>query len=367
MGTTLTTALFLGLGFASCGGAVTHVRTLGEVKVDSLCDDGGRCDVRGDAFANTLEDADSPRIYLASGQGPEQYLGKVAPERNTAGALITCGANLDAGDYLSSAPSMRAIKLAKKSKARLMSSLRSHLAKQLGAHPIMQSEAADKNLELVVEAVLAEIKPAVVNVDSATYWLSDAGFEKRVGLCGEEHYENIIYSMTVLELSAMFQRDLEAALRHGLESALRKPPEDFEDKQPEAAPREFAPEPIPVPVLPDSKLQPGSEKAKTDAPVPAPTQKTAAPAPPVPEPKVAKAEKRRKKRKHKREAKAPEVAQVPAPAAPGVADKLAEAPKAEEPKAVDPAVTASAEVARAAISALADDTRVVAALGFDER
>ncbi|MDB4991221.1 MAG: hypothetical protein JWN04_6399, partial [Myxococcaceae bacterium] len=63
---------------------------------------------------------------------------------------------------------------------------------------------------------------------SQTFWLKDAAFERRVGQCGEENYGDIIYSLTLLKLSELTQKELETKLVLGLEAKLPIEPTESE-------------------------------------------------------------------------------------------------------------------------------------------
>lgn len=357
--------LFLGLAFATCGGRATHIRSIGEVRIQNLCDDPSRCEVRGDAYTNVLKDRSEPRQYLAPGQGPDQYLGKVAPERNIRGALVTCGAPLTSADWLHTAPVVRAVKLDAKGAGELTSSLRSHLSRHLATHPELQDQGAERTMEGIIDSALAAVRPRTVRVGSQSFWLSDSAFEKRVGLCGEEEYENIVYSITVLELSPTFQLDLEAALRHGLEAAMRagsavEPREGgkvMSDANQQGAP-------------PTKSV--ASDKAKQEPNTPAPPDKQA-PQVVVDEKETAPPHHRGRSRKQKaaRPRSASEDATTSAAVAPALptadVSPVPPAPSQIVEESADANALACAEIAHATVTSLAEDMRLVAAVGFDDR
>ncbi len=366
MATTLSSMLFLGLAFATCGGRATHIRSIGEVRVQNLCDDPARCDVRGDAYANVLRDRSEPRQYLAAGQGPEQYLGKVAPERNIRGALLTCGAPLASADWLHAAPVIRTVKLDAKGAGELTSSLRSHLSRHLAAHPELQDQSADQTMEGIIDSALAAVRPRTVSMGSKSFWLSDTAFEKRVALCGDEEYENIVYSITLLELSPTFQLDLEAALRHGLEAAVRAQSETAALQSEKAIS-----DPSPQDAL--SAKSSGNDKAKQEPNKPAPADKQV-PAVVAGDKRTATSKHPRRNRKHRAEGPrstgegAPAVTSV-AQELPGPAVNPVAQPRSQlvEPSGREANSIACAAIAHETVASLAEDMRLVAAVGFDNR
>jgi hypothetical protein len=205
--------LFLGL---SCGGGNTNLPSLGSVPPSSLCDDVKRCDVRGDQAVITL--AKSP-IHLAEKQGPESYLGKVAPKRVANSVLKTCGGDVARTDWLETGPTAHAVKLSDNGKQQLRASLKNFLAQQLLAHPDLL-EGKEVTLESAIEAGSQGVAPQEVNLVSQTYWLTDSAFERRVGQCGEEDYADIIYSLTLLQLSDLTRREIESKLLNNLTAKL---------------------------------------------------------------------------------------------------------------------------------------------------
>lgn len=205
--------LFLGL---SCGGGNTNLPSLGSVPPSSLCDDVKRCDVRGDQAVITL--AKSP-IHLAEKQGPESYLGKVAPKRVANSVLKTCGGDVARTDWLETGPTARSVKLSEGGKQQLRASLKNFLAQQLLAHPGLL-EGKEVTLEAAIEAGSQGVAPQEVNLVSQTYWLTDSAFERRVGQCGEEDYADIIYSLTLLQLSDLTRREIESKLLSNLTAKL---------------------------------------------------------------------------------------------------------------------------------------------------
>ncbi|HEY6880562.1 MAG TPA: hypothetical protein VI299_21205 [Polyangiales bacterium] len=209
--------LFLGL---SCGGGHTKLPGLGSVPPSSLCSDVKRCDVRGDKAVTTLKG--SP-IHLAEKQGPESYLGKVAPKRVANSVLLTCGGDVARSDWLETGPAARSIKVSDEGKQKLRTSLKTLLAQQLLAHPEVL-EGRNATVEAVIEAGTQGATPAEVNLISQTYWLTDAAFERRVGQCGEENYADIIYSLTLLSLSDLTRKEIESKLLANLTNKLAAPP-----------------------------------------------------------------------------------------------------------------------------------------------
>lgn len=212
----------LAIGLGSCG----HASLPGPLPVEpkGLCNDLARCEVRGDEAVSLLRGRKAAPIYLAEGQGPESYLGKVAPARKSQSVLKTCGGDVAREDWLESGPSVRIVELTKQSKQQLREALRTHLAEQLLQHAELL--AGPKSADAIVEAASTGVGLQKITMVGQTYWLKDASFERRVGQCGEEEYENIIYSLTLLELSELTRRELEAKLTAGLAAALASPPGD---------------------------------------------------------------------------------------------------------------------------------------------
>jgi hypothetical protein len=208
--------LFLGL---SCGGGNTTLPALGSVPPSSLCSDVKRCDVRGDEAITTLKG--SP-IHLAEKQGPESYLGKVAPKRVASSVLLTCGGEIVRDDWLETGPTTRAIKVSDEGKQKLRASMKNFLAQKLLAHPELL-DGQDVTIESVLDGSTQGVTPSVVNLVSQTYWLTDSAFEKRVGACGEENYGDIIYSLTLLSLSDLTRKEIESKLLTNLTSKLAAP------------------------------------------------------------------------------------------------------------------------------------------------
>ncbi|MET0287084.1 MAG: hypothetical protein ABW352_21550, partial [Polyangiales bacterium] len=208
--------LFLGL---SCGGGNTTLPALGSVPPSSLCSDVKRCDVRGDKAISTLQG--SP-VHLAEKQGPESYLGKVAPKRVANSVLLTCGGDVARDDWLETGPTARAIKVSDQGKQKLRGSLKNFLAQQLLAHPEVL-EGRNTTIESVIDGGTQGTTPTEVNLVSQTYWLTDSAFEKRVGACGEENYGDIIYSLTLLSLSDLTRKEIEGKLLANLTTKLAAP------------------------------------------------------------------------------------------------------------------------------------------------
>jgi hypothetical protein len=77
-------------------------------------------------------------------------------------------------------------------------------------------------LKANVDAAVAAVDFAKVSLVEQTHWLSDAAFEKRVGQCGEDFYEQVIYSITVISMADLFQKDLEMKLGASLAAKLIK-------------------------------------------------------------------------------------------------------------------------------------------------
>jgi len=220
----LSSVLSLGFGFLSCQGP-TRLPSLGVVKPEQLCSDVKRCDVRGDQAVSTLTASKQPPIHLAEHQGPESYLGKVAPKRNGNSALKTCGGDVTHADWLETGPASRTVELAEQGKQQLRAALKTHLGQQLLEHP-QALEGQTASIDAVVDAASQGLGLSRVGLLSQTYWLTDAAFERRVGQCGEEEYKNVIYSLTLLRLSDLTRKELEAKLLAGLTAKLPGPGQD---------------------------------------------------------------------------------------------------------------------------------------------
>jgi hypothetical protein len=212
--------VLLTLRLFGCG--QTTLPSLGVIKPESVCSDVKRCDVRGDLAVSTLSGRKAVPIHLAEGQGPESYLGKVAPKRNANSVLKTCGGDVTRDDWLETGPAARTVTLTDDGKQQLRSSLRSHLAEALLSHPeVMVGQTA--SIDATVDAASNGLGLPKVGLLSQTYWLKDAAFERRVGQCGEEFYTDIIYSLTLLRLSDLTQKELEGKLVAGLLAKLPLP------------------------------------------------------------------------------------------------------------------------------------------------
>lgn len=209
--------LFLGL---SCGGGNTTLPALGSVPPSSLCSDVKRCDVRGDKAVSTLQ---SGPVHLADKQGPESYLGKVAPKRVADSVLLTCGGEVVRDDWLETGPTARTLKVSDEGKQKLRASLKNFLAQQLLAHPELLA-GGNTTVEALIDAGTQGTTPSELSLVSQTYWLTDSAFEKRVGQCGDENYADIIYSLTLLSLSDLTRREVESKLLANLEAKLPEPP-----------------------------------------------------------------------------------------------------------------------------------------------
>jgi hypothetical protein len=217
----LSTLLSFGFGFLSCQ-RPTSLPSLGVVKPEQLCSDVKRCDVRGDEAVSTISGSKQPPIHLAEHQGPESYLGKVAPKRNGNSALKTCGGDVSHDDWLETGPAARTVELADQGKQQLRAALKTHLGQQLLEHPeALAGQTA--TIDAVVEGASQGLGLSRVGMLSQTYWLTDAAFERRVGQCGEEEYKNVIYSLTLLRLSDLTHKELEAKLLAGLLAKLPGP------------------------------------------------------------------------------------------------------------------------------------------------
>lgn len=208
--------LFLGM---SCSPKTT-LPSLGAVPPSSLCTDVKRCDVRGDKAVTTLK---GEPIHLAEKQGPESYLGKVAPKRVANSVLKTCGGDIARSDWLETGPTARILKLSDGGKQQLRASLKTLLAQQLLAHPEVL-EGREVTVESAIDAGSQGLALPEVNLISQTYWLTDSAFERRVGQCGEEEYANIIYSLTLLSLSDLTRKEIESKLYNNLVNKLAAPP-----------------------------------------------------------------------------------------------------------------------------------------------
>ena len=212
-----------------CGGGPT-LPGLGTVKVEHLCADPSRCDARGDKAVATLQGGGATPIFLAEKQGPEHYLGKVAPERNARSVLKTCGGDVVRDDWFESGQTVRVVELTSDGKRSLREALKAHLAQELLAHPALLA-GNEAKLESIVDGAATGASLQKVSMVSQTYWLSDAAFERRVAQCGEEEQENIVYSLTLLSLSELSRKELEAKLYAGLSAKLA-----YAGPAPEAAP-----------------------------------------------------------------------------------------------------------------------------------
>ncbi|MDB4976668.1 MAG: hypothetical protein JWN48_5009 [Myxococcaceae bacterium] len=213
----------LTLASAGCGfffgGSKTTLPSLGVLKAETLCSDVKRCDVRGDSAVSTLTGRHAIPIHLAAGQGPESYLGKVAPKRVANSVLKTCGGDVTRDDWLASGPAARTLELTDDGRAKLRGSLKAHLAESLLAHPeVMVGQTA--SMDSTIEAASSGLGLPRIGLLSQTFWLKDSAFERRVGQCGEENYTDIIYSLTLLRLSDLTQKDLETKLVRALEAKL---------------------------------------------------------------------------------------------------------------------------------------------------
>jgi hypothetical protein len=202
--------------FGTC--APKPLPSLGKVDPKQLCDDPARCEARGDAVHNALKNGPPP--YLAAGAGPEQFLGRVAPARNPSSALKSCGGDVKPADWLSTAPAIREVLLDKEGKQRIYDAMKAQLVAAMGKAGLI--ERADADLKANVDAAVAAVDFAKVSLVEQTHWLSDAAFEKRVGQCGEDFYEQVIYSITVISMADLFQKDLEMKLGASLAAKLIK-------------------------------------------------------------------------------------------------------------------------------------------------
>jgi len=205
-------ALFVTL--SACKGA--RIEPFGETKLDAICADTKRCETRGDSVVNLLTQKGTQRLYLAPDKGPEQLLGKVAPERKAESVLKTCGAEVSVNDWLTTPEALRSFTLGTQGKAELRERLRSYLSARADALAVSEKLTVDASLSAVVEAITLDR----VSWVSQTYWLNDIAFERRVAQCGEEERDNIVYSMTVIAPSQAFQTDLQIKLERALNEKL---------------------------------------------------------------------------------------------------------------------------------------------------
>lgn len=218
----------------NCGGP--QLPGLGSIKVEQLCGQGDvkRCDARGDHAVSTIAGRKASPIFLAAKQGPASYLGKVAPERNAGSVLKTCGAEVVRDDWLASEPTIRVVELESDGKKSLRDSVKGHIAQELFARPALLT-GHESQVESIVEAVAQAASLQKVSMVSQTYWLTDSAFEKRVAQCGEEEYENIVYSLTLLQLSELSRKELEAKVYGALLSKLGTTQAAIEPAAPGAA------------------------------------------------------------------------------------------------------------------------------------
>jgi hypothetical protein len=216
--TPLALLTLLALALLGCN-QTTTIHGLGAVRPAQLCPDLKRCDARGDTAVSTVRGFKARPIYLADGQGPESFLGKVAPDRKAEGALMTCGGDVTKDDWHETAPTLRTLELDEQGKKELRTALRTHFAEALHVNQKVL-EGTDATPEAAIEAAALWLNVKKVGLVSQTYWLKDAAFERRVSQCGDEHYENIIYSVTVLRLSDLMHKELELRLVDGLDARL---------------------------------------------------------------------------------------------------------------------------------------------------
>jgi hypothetical protein len=195
---------------------LARIEPFGETKLSALCADEKRCETRGDSVINLLKLKGPQRMYLAPDKGPEQLLGKVAPERNVESVLKTCGAEVSVNDWLAAPEALRTFALGDNGKVELRERLRSYLSARAGALSVSEKQTVDASLTAVVQAVPLDR----VSWVSQTYWLNDTAFERRVTQCGEEERENIVYSLTVIAPSQAFQTDLSLKLERALNDKL---------------------------------------------------------------------------------------------------------------------------------------------------
>jgi hypothetical protein len=210
--------LFMG----SCGGGGPTLHGLGKVELAQLCSDVSRCEARGDKAISTLNGRSARPIFLADKQGPSSYLGKVAPDRKAASVLKTCGGDVVRDDWLESGQTVRVLELTSDGKKSLRDAIKAHLGQELLAHPALL-EGRESQLETIVEQASSGASLKRVSMVSQTYWLTDSAFEKRVGQCGEEEHENIIYSLTLLQLSEFSRKELESKIFDALAAKLSEP------------------------------------------------------------------------------------------------------------------------------------------------
>jgi hypothetical protein len=201
--------------FVLPGCRATQIEPFGETKLSALCADIKRCEAHGDSVINLLKKSQT-RLYLVPDKGPEQLLGKVAPERKADSVMKTCGAELAAQDWLQAPDSIRDLSLGIEGKRALRARLHAYLASRVATLAL----PSDQGAEASIRSVAQEVALDRVSWLSQVYWLTDGAFERRVAQCGEEERENIIYSMTVLSPSASFQSDLIVKLRSALEKNL---------------------------------------------------------------------------------------------------------------------------------------------------
>lgn len=213
--------LSLSLLLAGCA-RTTQLRALGSVDPKQLCPDVQRCDARGDATVSTLRGRKAQPIYLGARQGPESYLGKVAPERKASSVLKTCGGDVTRDDWLVTAPARRPVSLPERGVKELRELLRNRLAEALDQQPKLLDDTGLTVAEASKRAA-QQLRLTPLELTSQTYWLSDSAFEKRLGQCGEEEYENIIYSITLLSLADLARKELATQLCVGLESLWSAP------------------------------------------------------------------------------------------------------------------------------------------------
>jgi hypothetical protein len=211
-------AIFLAGSLALAACKVARIEPFGEAKLSALCADEKRCETRGDSVINLLKQKGTQRLYLAPDKGPEQLLGKVAPERKAESVLKTCGAEVAVNDWLTAPETLRSFTLGEHGKEELRERLRSYLSARAGALTVSEKKTVDASLSEVVKAVQLDR----VSWVSQTYWLNDTAFERRVTQCGEEERENIVYSLTVIAPSQAFQTDLSIKLEHALNEKLGK-------------------------------------------------------------------------------------------------------------------------------------------------
>jgi hypothetical protein len=197
---------------------VAHIEPFGETKLGSLCKDEKRCNARGDSVINLLGKSKVPRLYLAPDKGPELLLGKVAPKRDAGSVLKTCGAEIAASDWHSAPEEIRQFALGDEGKDELRQRLHAYLSSRVAELDFPEKQTVESSLAAVTHSVVLER----VSWVSQTYWLSDSAFERRVGQCGEEERDNIIYSLTVIAPSQAFQADLISKLTQALDEALSK-------------------------------------------------------------------------------------------------------------------------------------------------